>query len=83
MRENIFQVKHTDHGSWVPMLVVSTGLLALVLVGLSWKWYQASVQRDVYERQGVSMTTWEVFIGVKPIERTINIKQPEKLQDGR
>lgn len=71
------QVRYTERGK-VWMVVV--GLLLLVFIGLSWKWYQASVQCDVYERQGVSMTTWEVFIGVKPIERTINIKQPEKLE---
>jgi hypothetical protein len=38
-------------------------------------WYKAKVQADVYRRQGVEMTTWEVMLGAKPIERSINIKE--------
>lgn len=65
---------------FVWLLLISIGLLVLViLIGAPiMAWYQAGVQADVYRRQGVEMTTWEVFMGAKPIERSINIKPVEK-----
>ncbi len=40
-------------------------------------WYGAGVQARVYKRQGIEMSQWEVFMGAKPAERTINIKSIE------
>ena len=55
-------------------------LVVLVLLAIlaGWGWYKAGVQAEVYERQGIHMTQWEVFLGAKPAERTINLKQEEK-----
>jgi hypothetical protein len=44
---------------------------ALTLFAAGVFWYRAKIQRDVYERQGVHMTTWEVFCGAKPVERYV------------
>lgn len=43
------------------------GVLIFGSAGLGW--YRASVQVEVYRRQGVEMSTWEVFMGAKPVER--------------
>jgi len=42
--------------------------LFVVLALLSWWWYKAGVQSDVYQRQGIHMTQWETFIGTKPAQ---------------
>lgn len=51
--------------------VLGACAVALVLCAcLLWETYRASVQAAVYRRQGVEMTTWEVMLGSKPVERT-------------
>lgn len=53
-------------------------LLFLVLVlgiGACIGWYRASVQANLWQREGVEITTWEILWGAKPIERNINIKE--------
>jgi hypothetical protein len=60
-------VKSNDKGFYA---VLALGLFAL-LYYCGWQWYSAGMQRDVYKRQGVEMSRWEVFIGVKPVERSI------------
>jgi hypothetical protein len=46
-------------------------LLALIAVGPTIAWYRAGLQQRVYQRQGVEMTQWEVFMGAKPVERYV------------
>jgi len=41
---------------------------------VAWEWYVSGVKAEVYRREGIDMTQWEVFVGVKPLERTINVK---------
>lgn len=50
--------------------------LFIAVCGLfvTFEWYTASKQADVYRRSGVEMSTWEVFIGCKPITREVIIK---------
>ena len=56
------------------------GCITIIVVGLvlggalMWGWYRAGIQAAVYEREGIHMTQWEVFIGSRPAERTINVK---------
>ena len=50
-------------------------IVILVVVGLSIWVIQSSMQAEVYRRQGVNMTTFEIMMGVKPIERVIQIKE--------
>lgn len=47
--------------------------IILLVAGVVWgtAWYKAGVQQDVYRRQGVEMSQWEIFIGSKPVERYI------------
>jgi hypothetical protein len=54
--------------------VMACVFLAALLLVVGVHWYRSAVQAEVYHRQGVEMTTWEVFVGAKPAERTINIK---------
>lgn len=52
-------------------------VIALVIffgTWFGWQWYKSSVQVGVYARQGVQMSTWEVFLGAKPVERMISTK---------
>ncbi len=48
--------------------------LAIVLGFGGCEVYQAHVQAEVYRREGVELTTWEVLMGAKPAERTVNVK---------
>jgi hypothetical protein len=40
------------------------------------EWYRAGVQADVWRRQGAEMSTWEVFLGAKPIIRGVVQESP-------
>lgn len=54
--------------------IIGGPVALLIAAGVGWAWYTSKVQADVYRRQGVEMSTWEVFIGAKPAERTVNLK---------
>lgn len=41
-------------------------------------WINAGAQRDVYARQGIEMTRWEVFCGAKPPEQNVNLRMKDK-----
>lgn len=43
-------------------------LLILLIIGGGcwWEWYVAGQQAEVYAQQGVTITRWQVLIGVKP-----------------
>lgn len=59
-------------------LVVMFGILGLVVaLGIWWIWYVAGVQVEVYRRQGITMTRWEVFVGAEPAERVVQVKERE------
>lgn len=67
-----------DHKPLVLTCVGAMLLLALCLAGATyWDWYMAGVQAEVYRREGIEMTQWEVFVGARPAERTVNLKEAE------
>ena len=67
----------SSSGSDSTVFWTGAAIAAVCLAGfLAWGWYAAGVQRDVWARQGCSMSQWEVFMGAKPIER--NFVNPEK-----
>lgn len=35
-------------------------------VGLLTKWENAGIQQEVWRRQGIEMTQWEIYRGAKP-----------------
>ena len=39
-----------------------------------WEWYKAGKQSKQYERQGIVLSQWDCFVGVKPAEQVIQIK---------
>jgi hypothetical protein len=47
--------------------------LFLVFAAPVVKWYRAGVQVEVWKREGIEMTQWEVFMGAKPLERNVRI----------
>lgn len=53
---------------WMDITAVAA-IVAAVIGAPCAGWYRASVQAEVYRRQGVNMSTWEVFMGAKPVER--------------
>lgn len=55
----------------VPIAFIFTA----IAIGLGVWIFKANMQAKVYSRQGVHMTTFEVMMGVKPIERVIQIKE--------
>jgi hypothetical protein len=36
-----------------------------------WEWYVAGVQQQVYARQGVQMSHWEIMLGARPVVRPL------------
>lgn len=57
-------------------LLLVWSFIGLLLIGaVMWGWYRAGIQQHVYEREGIHMSQWEIFIGTRPLERTINIKE--------
>ncbi len=61
--------------TWVFMCVCVLILTYIIVVGVLLGWYKAGVQTAVYERQGVHMTQFEVFIGAKPITRNMVVTE--------
>ena len=60
----------------------SAALFIAALAGFAaFAWYQAGVQADVYRRQGVEMTQWEVLIGCQPAERQIHFEKLEERKE--
>lgn len=53
-----------DGRLWFGVFVV-----VLVTVPVAASWYKAGVQQEVYRRQGVEMSRWELFMGAQPVER--------------
>lgn len=48
------------------------GLFVVLALGSALHaWWRASTQQAVWAREGVHLTTWEVFMGAKPAERVI------------
>jgi ABC-type transporter Mla maintaining outer membrane lipid asymmetry permease subunit MlaE len=58
---------------WVTTLFI-VFLVVTIIGGVYFNWYKAGVQSRLYEREGISVTQWEIFIGSKPAERTVNVK---------
>ena len=52
-------------------LVLVAGVISIPFLYLGWK--QAGIQAAVYDRQGVHMTQWELFMGAEPIERSYRV----------
>ncbi len=60
---------------WLPLAAFGALVVAGLIFGLWFPWYQAGMQVAVYERQGIHMTQWEVYMGIQPAERVIQIKE--------
>lgn len=50
-------------------------LLGLFLWG---NWYYCGVQSQVYKRQGIEISQWELFVGAKPKETVIQIRDGDR-----
>lgn len=59
-------------------LLIPLAMLGVIFLLLSWLfWYRAGMQAKLYKRQGIEISQWEVFMGVEPAERVIQIKETE------
>jgi hypothetical protein len=53
-----------EPGCFVLLII---GIFALIIACvIAWKWYACSIQQDVYARQHIVMSKWEIFMGAKP-----------------
>lgn len=53
-------------------LLFKFGFLFLMIAGaVGFVYYSAVVQQEVYKRQGVEMSVWEVFMGAQPVVRYV------------
>ena len=55
---------------WI-MALAGVVVAGAVIGAPMFAWYKAGLQVEVYRRQGVEMTQWEVFMGAKPVERYV------------
>lgn len=62
---------HSDAANIALLLFAVLVVIALCLIPV----YRANLQADAYHRQGINISTWEVFMGVKPAETVIQIKE--------
>lgn len=60
-------------------------IMAYLFIGLivfgplaGWRWYKAGLQTAAYQRQGIVITRWEVFCGIEPAERVIQVRDTPK-----
>ena len=62
----------------VTQIFIAICVLIVVLIPVcAWKWYRAGVQQEVWNREGIHMTRWEVFTGATPASRQfINQDKP-------
>lgn len=56
----------------ITLVVLTTPLFVAYL-----SWYRAGIQREVWQREGINLTQWEIFVGARPLERNIHIKSDE------
>jgi len=54
--------------------ILIVAIILLFGIGGCVGWIQASNQAEVWRREGINVSTWEVFWGAKPVERVIYIK---------
>ena len=50
-------------------------MVMVIIVIAGWKWYVVSRQTEIYHRQGIQISQWDVFIGVKPNEAVIQVRE--------
>lgn len=52
--------------------------IAIVFLGIGLgqlvRWHRAGLQAEQYQRQGISLTRWDCFMGVQPAETVIQLK---------
>lgn len=46
-----------------------------LLIGGGIEWYKAGMQQEAYRRQGIQISRWECFWGIKPAEMAVDLKQ--------
>lgn len=63
------------HDDYATLALYAVVILLILLVAFVIAWVRATVQTNVYKRQGVDMSVWEVFLGAKPIERVLKETQ--------
>ena len=63
-----------DHIVFLSIMLVLFIVIGIPALAASVQWYKAGVQADVYRREGIEMSQWDVFMGAKPAERAIQIK---------
>jgi len=54
--------------------VVALFIVAILILAGWFKWYRAEVQADLWRREGIQISTWEVMMGAKPAQRLIEVK---------
>lgn len=59
-------MKPTTDFEVIAGLAVFVVIIAAVLCLPFFGWYKAGLQADVYRREGIEISQWEVFVGVKP-----------------
>ncbi len=65
-----------EHQMTLALIGIIFGLFVIVGgIYASVSWYHAKLQSEVYRRQGIEISQWEVFCGVEPAERVVQIKE--------
>lgn len=58
-----------------PEKIVAVAVVAVIALAAYWPWYKAGRQSEQYARQGITLSQWDCFIGVKPAEQVVQIRE--------
>lgn len=70
-------ISDKEDKSLLGTFVAAVFVLLVVLASVG-HLYQAHVQAEVYRREGIEISDFEVLMGAKPVERAIRIIDTEK-----
>ena len=63
------------HRSDIPTLALLALAILVIIAVCVFPIYRASVQSAVYARQGITLSTWECLMGIKPAESVIQVRE--------
>ncbi len=68
-------MKDGNKPSLVALAVTGVIFVVIIAGSLLFSWYRAGQQVDQYQRQGIHISQWDTFIGVKPAEQVIQLRK--------
>jgi len=58
-----------------PLLYKIIAIVLCIGIMFCMEWARCGVQSNIYHREGIEISQWEIFFGGKPQEQNINLKE--------